>query len=352
MIVLCWEGDMTENDNPSLETKKAIADGVNWLADWYKERCEAGIISSDEYLTAIQKLKDVKIYTTKQGMNRITEELEKQNLHFSESVLRNGATISGWKEFMKRKNTFPQGWCARNNIEEPVIILDVDAILQKSGGDRKKITSTVVHELTHLTADVFDSEASVKDAVNGINITDKAQNKRKFNLEHNETVAKAEITPNIISDTNTPLVVPEVDNAKMMRHSDTNQTRDFLKDGIMFNSYLDGENEMYARIMELRYNTGLKADMPVNENDLKTLEDDNEVLDRYKTSFIQTILNDVAVKEGTKSQMHCQSLLAQHSLAKLKDKNGAESLQAEKNNREAEQNISVLISKKNENSYS
>ena len=76
-----------ENDNPSPETQQAIKDGVNWLANWYKERCDAGVISSEEYESAIKKLQEVKIYTTKQGSNRITEELEKGNLHFTPELM-------------------------------------------------------------------------------------------------------------------------------------------------------------------------------------------------------------------------------------------------------------------------
>ena len=49
-----------ENNNPSVETQQAIKDGINWLANWYKDRCDAGIISSDEYSKAVEKLQQAK----------------------------------------------------------------------------------------------------------------------------------------------------------------------------------------------------------------------------------------------------------------------------------------------------
>jgi len=343
---------MAENDNPSLETKQAIADGVNWLANWYKERCEAGIISSEEYALAIDKLKNVKIYTTKQGVNRLTEELEKGNVHFLPEMERKGATVEGWKAFMKKNNVFPKGWCARDNIKEPAIVLDIDAINKKSNNNPKEITATVIHELTHLTANTFNSEKDVKDAMNGINLDDKAKSKKQFNLEYNDAVETVKITPTIVADTNTPLVVPPTNNAKKLIEGDTNETRVFLKDGVMFNPYLDGENEVYARIMELRYNLGLKGNETIKEEQLNGVEFE-DVLNRYKTSMVKTILNDVADRGDTKKQMECQSLVAQHAMSKLQDKYATDDTPQKQTAKEDKvQNNQVALSKMNDNCYS
>ena len=291
-----------ENNNPSVETQQAIKDGINWLANWYKDRCDAGIISSDEYSKAVEKLQQAKIYTTKQGTNRVTEELEKGNLHFKSDLLKKGATVEKWKNLMAKKNTFPLGWCARDNIEEPVIILDIDKIKEKYGNDPKVITSEVIHELTHLTADVFNAEQDIKKIMSGVSADNKT--KTAYNLFHNKGAENVDINPNIIADTNTALVIPENDNANALLNSNTEEIHGFMRDGVAYNKYLDGNNEIYARIMQLRYENGLKADDVISDEELKKIEHDQDIISRYKTKIIKSVLNDVANVTDIKHQMH------------------------------------------------
>lgn len=340
---------MSENDTPSLQTKEAITDGVNWLANWYKESCEAGKISSAEYEKAIEKLKQVKIYTTQQGVNRVTEELEKGNLHFKPELIKRGANIQSWKDLMAQKNTFPLGWCARSNIEEPVIIIDVAKIKEKYGDNPQAVTSTVVHELTHMTADVFDAERDVKQILSGKNIDNKAKQKQAFNQINNATVAPVNITPTIIPDTNTPLVVPQVDNAKVLLNNNSDKTYDYMNKGVPFNAYLDNESEIYARIMELRYNAGLKAGEPIKDEELNKIQDNDDVINRYKPQIVTSILNDVATVPNIKNQMKQDAASAQLLLAQI---------DANPNKKEAEHannktNISsVVFSRYKNNTYS
>lgn len=290
-----------ENDNPSPETQQAIKDGVNWLANWYKERCNAGVISSEEYESAIKKLQEVKIYTSKQGTNRVTEELENGNLHFTPDLQKKGATIDMWKNTMKNQNTFPLGWCARKQIKEPVIIIDIDKIKEQRGSDPKEISSVIVHELTHLTADCFHAEQDVKKIICGVDIDIEA--KKTYNLSHNKNAESITIKPNIIADTNTPLVIPKVDNSKTLLTGNTDKTYDFMNDGVSYNKYLDTNNEIYARIMQLRYENGVKADDLISEEDLKKIENDMNIINRYKPQTVSSILNDIAVVPNLKNQM-------------------------------------------------
>lgn len=280
----------TENDNPSSQTKAAIKEGVNWLANWYKERCNAGKVSFNEYTTAIEKLQQVKIYTTKQGTNRITEDLEKGVLHFRSDLLEQGATINGWKKFMTSKNTFPLGWCPREIIEEPVIIIDIDKINEKHGGKTSSITSTVIHELTHLTARVFNAEENVEQILAGKDISKRVQKRDSTNQ-----VAPVYIDPVIITDTNTPLVIPPIDNAQELINSTTDKRCSFMNDGIPYSKYMDNPHEIYGRIMEMRYNQGWNGGENVEKTDLdKTNDDDLDIIGRYKKTIVTSILNDVA----------------------------------------------------------
>ncbi len=339
---------MAENDNPSLETKKAIKEGINWLADWYRKRCDAGMISNEEYEQAINQLKNVRIYTTKQGMNRLTEELQNQTLHFSSRIERSGATVLDWQMFMMKNNVFPLGYCAGDNIKEPVILLDIDAINEKYNNDPKKITSKVIHELTHLTAGNFGSEQDIIDAMNGIDIDDKAKAKREINLASNKKAEVIEIVPNIIKDTDTPLVIPDEDNTKKIKY-DTDETRNFLRDNVFFNPYLDNEGEVYARIMELRYNAGLNANESVNEKDLEAIEDGVDIINRYKPYIVKSILNDVALKD----QMKIDDKLARYSMAQMKKTSYLAQNKKGKVQHSDEPNLSgLIVEKKNDNSYS
>lgn len=281
-----------ENDNPSIETREAIKEGVTWLANWYADRCNAGVISSAEYEAAINKLQNVKIYTTRQGSNRVTEELEKGNLHFKSKLLDQGATVDKWKKLMAKKNVFPIGWCPKANIEEAVIIIDIDKIKEELGNDPKEITSTVIHELTHLTADVFDAEQDVKKIIEGRG--NNGDEKRIYNLNYNKKVEYVAIEPNIITDTDTALVIPENNNAETIRNSDTNAHPSFMKENVFYNEYLDKENEIYARIMQVRYRNGLKAGESIPEEDIKNMEYDRNVINRYELPIIKSVLNDVA----------------------------------------------------------
>lgn len=338
---------MSENDNPSVQTKEAIKKGVNWLANWYKGRCEAGKISSDEYEQAIEKLKHVKIYTSKQGLNRVTEELEKGILHFKPELVEKGATIQMWKNCMARKNTFPLGWCPRNNIEEPVIVIDVEKINERNGD----VASTIVHELTHMTADIFDAERNVKKILSGQ--TTHSQPKQDYNLAHNKKIASVEICPVIVADTNTPLVKPSVNSRQVLTEKASYKNHNFLKDDILFDEYLDKENEVYARIMQLRYKNRMKADTSIKTEDLNKIEYDGNVINRYKEEVVTSILNDVAVISDIKTEMIRDAQSAQASITRLENgdclpQSSKETAAEQKKNKISD----LIVSKHKENFYS
>ncbi len=338
-----------ENDNPSPETQQAIKDGINWLANWYKERCDAGVISSEEYESAIKKLQEVKIYTTKQGSNRITEELENGNLHFTPELQEKGATIDMWKDLMAAKNTFPLGWCARKQIKEPAIIIDIDKIKEQRGNDPKEISSVIIHELTHLTADCFHANHDVKKIMCGEDINIEA--KKAYNLSHNKSVENITINPNIIADTNTPLVVPKVDNSKTLLAGNTDETYGFMNDGVSYNKYLDANNEIYARIMQFRYENGLQADDLISNEDLKKMENDRNVIDRYKPQVISSILNDIAVVPNLKNQMKKDLEDAQLYMSNMEEKYFANNTKA--STQQKNSNIPLdLIAAKSRDTYS
>ncbi|MBO5038855.1 MAG: hypothetical protein J6C85_05315 [Alphaproteobacteria bacterium] len=220
------------------------------------------------------------------------------------------------------------------------------------------VSVTVVHELAHLTADVFDADQKVKKAINRQDIH--SQLRQEYNLAFNKKVTLAEIDPVIITDTDTPLVKPQVKLKQILTDKPSYKDNAFLKDNVLFDTYLDQEGEVYARTMQLRYKTGLKADTPVKIEDLNQLEMeyDGNIINRYKEEIVTSILNDVAVVSDVKTKMtrdaqSAQASMAQASMALTENdaclsQSSKESAAEQKKNKISD----LILSKYKENFYS
>lgn len=337
------EKEISENEFPSDTTKQAIKDGVNWLKDWYTERYNQGYMTEHAYEEAINQLKNVKIYTTSQGYNRITEELKKGTLHFKKELQEKGMKVENWENFVQKNNNFPVGFNAAKYLEEPAVFIDINRIKKEVGNNPQYISSVIIHELTHQTAPTNDSEYYTDLAFKGMNTEQFIENHKKYNLKHlSQKKAIADITPQIVQDTNTPLVKPETKSKSQTKANPDYQ--ESMLEGVEANAYLDSKAEIYARIMQLRYDFGLKPNEPFSmehleeikkraeaaraENRSKTNADkdyradvDYFIFTRYTPEVIQKVLNSTVQIDDSESEksLH-QSLKNQEYMASVQKK--------------------------------
>ncbi|MBO5284612.1 MAG: hypothetical protein J6B00_01915 [Alphaproteobacteria bacterium] len=335
--------EVSENASPSDTSKKAIKDGVNWLKDWYTSRYNQGYMTKQAFDEAISQLKNIKIYTTKQGYNRITEEIKNGTLHFYERLQRKGMSAEHWENFVQKNNTFPLGFNANRYLKEPVVFIDFDPLKKERGDNPQYISSIIIHELTHQTAPTNDSEYYTDLAFQGMDTEQFVQRHKKFNLEHlSQKEAIADITPQIMQDTDTPLVKPETQNKSQTKAN--SEYQESMLEGVEPNAYLDSKVEIYARIMQLRYDFGLKPDEPFTEehlekikkraeaahaeNRLKTDTDksyradiDYFILNRYTPEVIKKVMNSTVQINAAESEKALrQSLKNQEYLASVQGK--------------------------------
>lgn len=70
--------------------------------------------------------------------------------------------------------------------------------------------------------------------------------------------------------------------------------------GDNYNSYLDNTDEIYSRLMELRYNNKLDPNKTYKSKDLRGNVKDSKIFDRYTDEQIDYLLNEVASNENYK----------------------------------------------------
>lgn len=296
---------MADNSEKALseEDKKAITDGANWLSEWMTERYNQGFLSKNEYTQAMDNLKNVKVYTTHHGLDRLIVALEKGELHFSDETIKEyskayeqtlaqrvGVADISLLSAEQKKNLFaslgdenlskeqqavaffkqncssseePLGFHLRNT-KEANIFLDVDRIKQKSeDGYFPSLTSVVVHELTH-SLRLTNQEKHIQQALYGYSI---ARERRV----PDEKMTACTIHPEFVAD-------PE-DFSKYF--TERKQKKDLqtevnpgirLNEGVEYQPYLDNNKEVYARLMQLRYDFGLKPDESFSMEQINEIE--------------------------------------------------------------------------------
>ena len=357
--------DTSSNKALSDDDKQAIADGANWLSQWMTERYNQGVLSKAEYTQAINNLKNIKVYTTDKGYDRLIEALENGELHFNEASIKRIAkaydrkhpfqgmlsaednkkladfgfsfgdsdltdeqkSIAYFKEYVEN-NPSSTGLLGfhLSDIKEPVVFLNVDKLKESSDiTGCPTLTSLAVHEMTHnLKLDM--QEEMITSILKGV----------KYTNDPAPRSVKAEapvITPEFIGESDTEIPLHK---GKKERSTD-NENNIILKDGVEFDSYLDSSEEIYARLMQLRYDFGLKPDETFTKEQIDEIERraqiakeqfengestskadiDFNIVNRYRNGMIRDMLNYTAEeKTDVKSTMKVQEWQSNRDMAR------------------------------------
>lgn len=357
--------DTSSNKAPSDDDKQAITDGANWLAQWMTERYNQGVLSKAEYNKAINNLKNIKVYTTDKGYDRLLEALENGELHFNEAATKRIAkaydrkhpfqgmlsakdskkladfgisfgdadltdeqkSIAFFKEYVEN-NPSSTGLLGfhLSDIKEPVVFLNVDKLKESSGEvGCPTLTSLAIHEMTHnLKLDM--QEDMVMSILKGVKYTNNPK-------PQGVKATAPTITPEFIAESDTEIPLHK---GKKERSTD-NENNIILKDGVEFDSYLDSSEEIYARLMQLRYDFGLKPDETFTKEQIDEIERraqiakeqfengestnkadiDFNIVKRYRNGMIRDMLNYTAEeKTDVKSTMKVQEWQSNRDMAK------------------------------------
>ena len=337
--------DIVENRVLSAESEQAINNAANWLSEWVTSRYNQGLLSKGEYDQALERLTNARVYTTKNGYDRILEALENGELHVKDNIIdtivraydrnhssrqraslsTNEKVVAQFREFLE-KNPSSAGLMGFHGdfIKEPVIFLNVDEINKYSQEDVScpDLESVVVHELTH-NLELSNQEWGIDVLLHG----NKIIRQRK---EPAEKAVAPKIKLSIVPDTGKQVLV----------HSGEQEDEGYndgiaLKDGVVFDAYLDTPKETYARLMQLRHDFHLQPDESFTPEQIEELERranvakerflngqttdksdiDYDIIHRYK--MVRQMLNDVAQEySDAKSAMHVQAILSSYELAK------------------------------------
>lgn len=336
---------MSENKAPSPETTAEINKAANWLSEWLTSRYNQGYLSKDDYETSIQRLKDVKVFTTSKWYDRVIEALENKDIKLNEEAYESaldgynetyktgtGLTekqcrilkMSGYKvadetlsdeqkaitylkDYLSSKPTseatigFNAAFC-----ETSAIFLNIDQVQkEKDNIKAPSISSIAVHELTH-NLRLESQEQLIRNGLYNENPDSVA----KYPVPTTPAVAPI-INVQIISDTDAP----------QLEHTKEKEPREpninfgvVLKEGVKFDKYLDSDKEVYARLMQLRYDFNLKPDETFSEEQINEIETraqkakaefnsaenaqhtdiDFNIIERYRNNTLQYMLNEVA----------------------------------------------------------
>jgi len=357
--------DTSTNRALSDEDKQAITDGANWLSQWMTERYNQGVLSKAEYTQAINSLKDIKVYTTDKGYDRLLEALENGELHFSETAAKRIAkaydkkhpfknllsgednkkladfgisfgdsnltdeqkSIAYFREYLEN-NPSSTGLLGfhLSDIKESVVFLNVDKLKQSSGEvGCPTLTSLAVHEMTHnLKLDM--QEDTIISILKGVKYRN-APDPRK------EQLTAPVITPEFIAESDTEMPLHK---GKKERSTD-NENNIILKEGVTFDSYLDSSEEIYARLMQLRYDFGLKPNETFTREQIDEIERraiaakeafkngestskadiDFNIVNRYRKGMLKDMLNYTAEeKTDVKSTMKVQEWQSNRDMAR------------------------------------
>lgn len=386
----------SDNTNLTEEDKKAIADGANWLSNWITERYNQGYLSQDEYQSSIEVLQDVNIYVTNKGYQGMFEALDKGELHLKNDVIHTYSALYDFDQgaldatgFSEEKIKLLQDleieFYVSNmsdeqkaiaylkaqypatkdgilgfhykNISEPAIFVDVQAINNSSSSP--SLESVIVHELTH-NLHLESQEEAIKQALYGHSIA-------KDVVAPIELATAPQISPQIVVQHNT-LGDKNVDSSKVEVNdwkvsSDSNQGVQ-LKDGINFNQYGDRPCEVYARLMQLRHDFGLKPNESFSLEQINEIEErakiakaklkagentekvdiDLNIVSRYRNGTVQDMLNYTAEeKTGIINAFKVQKWQSNRDLVQAKSSLQSESPSQDKPSMKKPQNYMIIF---------
>lgn len=339
---------MTDNSaktNISDEDKKAIADGANWLSQWVTERYNQGFMEDVEYKDAMKRLKNVKVVVADDTYEGLIDALEKGEVHMIDYKMKAAAkahlnshpelkdsgltdeqlAIANLKEVLATAKS-PLGFYA-GFIEEPAIFLNVDKIKEKSENKLyNSLTSATVHELTH-NLQLGSEEYLVGRALYGKFINQSIK-------ERTEKIEAPTIDPEIkVFQTKKDITPP----SKLETQENPGVK---LKEGEGYNPYLDRKEEVYARLMQLRYDFGLKpnetfTEEQINEIELRAKASEEKykagektdksdidffIVTRYRNDIIQDMLNFTAEeKTDIKSSFKVQDWQSKRMIAQTQE---------------------------------
>ncbi len=292
-----------ENTNPSSETLLEINRGVNFVGNWLSERYAAGKITKQEYSQAMEKIANVKIFPTGRGTDRLIDAYKKGELKLSEAYTKKGFTVEDLEKGLLRQASYANELRGLSTFwsDNPVILIDIEKI-KAENGKRSDLSSVVVHELTHCLGLKDTSEKEIKNILYG---------KYQQTLPLNESVKESTTyySVQVIPDTGTNRYVH---GNKKIERSGQYPNNLQLNKNVLYDPYEDKENEVYARIMQMRYDMNLDPQKNYTPEDIKMMRQyllekqieanldgadqdiNNRIFERYSDEQISHFLNDTA----------------------------------------------------------
>lgn len=294
-----------ENRNPSPETQEQINEGVNFVYNWLTERYNAGKMSESEYDNAVEKLRNTKIFPTDRGTDRLIDAYENGELDLKWDLVMGGADVSSLKKALLNQSSHADDMLGLSThwAENPAILINIDKI-KANNKDQADLSSVVAHELTHCLGLKDTSEKAIEEALYG---------KYRHKAEHLPLSKKSaqDISVQIIPDSNTEKYIHNENEGQIARSGKKPQGM-LLNGGVLYDPYLDKQSEIYARIMEMRFNFKLDPKKIYSPEDIEQMRKDllkkrlegklngadseinSRIFERYSNEQISHFLNDTA----------------------------------------------------------
>lgn len=298
-----------ENTNPSQETLLQINNGVNFVSNWLSERYAAGKITEQEYNQAMEKIAKVKIFPTGRGTDRLIDAYEKGEIKLSKAYTEKGLNVDDLKKSLLQQTSYANELRGLSTFwsDNPVILIDIEKI-KSENGERADLSSVVAHELTHCLGLKDTSEKEIKNILYG-----KYQQKTPLNESSKKNITACSVQ--VVPDTGTNRYVHG--NKKLERVGQQPSGLQLNKN-VLYDPYEDKENEVYARIMQMRYDMKLDPKKNYTPEDIKEMRTglfkkqiegklngsdqdiNNRIFKRYSDEQISHFLNDTAQVQPSK----------------------------------------------------
>ena len=344
------DNDKSANENfaPSAQTQKQISDGVNFVYNWLTDRYEAGAMDKDTYNKCVDKIRNVKIFTSDHPSHRLISALQKGEIHLNQDLknMMNEEKKTDediYKILMNNvvDDSHVAGFTPRNEegispYAEPVIFINVEHIKRENQNEKlPDVQSVVAHELTHVLG-LEGSELNIVDALYN-DIEEEAPSEEMVEIEPENDEAGGEgldlesigmtmipmqglydfsIPPDekIVREVMTPQII--VDDGKVFDNVRVNNSN--FSSEQSYEEYLKDPAEVYARIMQMRYDMNLDPRKIYTPDDVEELRKealkkrmqghktgepfgkDFYIFDMFSNEQISVFLNETAQTEYAK----------------------------------------------------
>ena len=292
-----------ENTAPSPETLQQINEGVNFVCHWLSERHAAGKMTTDEYNQALEKIRNTKIFPTGRGSDRLIDAYQQGELKLSDAYIKKGLSVEDLKNGLLKQSSYAGEMLGLSTFwsDNPAILIDINKI-KSENSERSDLSSVVAHELTHCLGLKDTSEKEVQNILYGrykqTTPTTDAANSNKPN-----------ISVQIIPDSGTQQYVH---GSKKIARSGEKPYGIKLNENVIYDPYEDKESEVYARIMQMRFDLKLDPRKIYTPEDVEELRKNllkkqmegkltgadkdinNLIFKRYSDEQISHFLNDTA----------------------------------------------------------